>query len=59
MVLLHKPSIFAELGRYGPMDHRDIYSRLVYDHPYYQKLGIRGDCSVAEEVARKIKEGEI
>jgi len=59
MVLLHKPSIFAELGRYGPMDHRDIYSRLVYDHPYYQKLGIRGDCPVAEEVARKIKEGEI
>jgi len=59
MLRLHKPAIEAELGLYGPMDFPDIYSKVIYDHPYYRKLGITGDCPVAEEIVRKIKEGEI
>lgn len=53
-LLLHKPAIEAELGRYGPWD--GYYPQLVYDHPYYKRKNIFGDCPVAEGVARDVKE---
>jgi len=58
-LLLHKPAIEAELRRYGPEDHKDIYSRLVYHHPWYQNnpdRWLKLDCPVAEEVVRRLRE---
>jgi len=52
-LMLHKPSIEAELGRYGP--ENGYYPRVVYDHPYYKELGITGDCPRAEKLAEKVR----
>jgi len=52
-LMLHKPSIEAELGRYGPED--GYYPRVVYDYPYYKKLGIIGDCPNAEKLAETVR----
>ena len=52
-LLLHKPSIEAELGRYGSKD--GYYPRVVYDHPYYKELGITGDCPNAEKLAETVR----
>lgn len=49
---LHWPAVLAELGRYGTVD--GYYPRVVYDQPAYRKLGIRGDCPIAEQVAREV-----
>jgi len=56
---LHKPSIFAELGRYGLED--GYYPHVVYDEPYYKELCKNGKlfvhrCPVAESVAKKVRE---
>lgn len=52
---LHMHGIRAELGLRGPeMGH---YPKVVYDQPVYQKLGITGNCPIAEQVARDIHEG--
>lgn len=51
---LHLPAIISELGRYGPED--GYYPRVVYEYEYYRKLGITGNCPVAEEMARKVRE---
>jgi len=53
MLRLHKPAILAELGRYGIKD--GYYPHVVYDHPYYRKLGITGACPVAEATAEKVR----
>ena len=53
MLRLHKPAILAELGRYGPED--GYYPHVVYDHPYYKKLGISGNCPIAEGVASRVR----
>jgi len=55
---LHKPAIFAELGRYGPED--GYYSRLVYEHQFYREnpnLWSKRDCPIAEWMAEKIRKG--
>ncbi len=50
---LHMTGIKAELGtrnwRHGH------YPKVVYDQPIYKKMGIKGDCPIAEKVASKIK----
>lgn len=49
---LHMTGIKAELGLRGP--EQGHYPKVVYDQPVYQKLGISGDCPIAESVAKKI-----
>ncbi|REK25322.1 MAG: aminotransferase DegT [Planctomycetota bacterium] len=49
---LHWPAVVAELGRYGPED--GYYPRLVYEQPAYRRLGLTGQCPVAERVARAV-----
>ena len=50
---LHMKGIKAELGsrnwRHGH------YPKVVYDQPIYKKMGIKGNCPIAEKVASKIK----
>lgn len=56
-LLLHKIGIEAELGTQGPERHRDIYSKLVYHHPYYRDnphLWKKMNCPVAEAKADEI-----
>lgn len=55
MLRLHKKAILAELGTYGPQDHPDIYGRLVTDHPYYRKRGLKAHCPVAEAAAANVR----
>jgi dTDP-4-amino-4,6-dideoxygalactose transaminase len=54
---LHMTGIKAELGLRGPKEGH--YPKVVYDQPIYQKLGILGDCPVAESVAKAIRDGSI
>jgi dTDP-4-amino-4,6-dideoxygalactose transaminase len=54
---LHMVGIKAELGLRGP--DQGHYPYVVYDQPIYQKLGISGDCPVAESVAKAIRDGSI
>lgn len=49
---LHWPAIQAELGRYGVAD--GYYPLVVYDQPAYRRLGIHGNCPVAENAARGV-----
>lgn len=51
---LHKKGIVAELGSYGI--EQGHYPCVVYEQPAYQKLGITGNCPVAESVAKKARE---
>jgi len=58
-LLLHKIGIEAELGTQGPEKHRDIYSKLVYHHPYYRNnphLWKKMDCPIAEAKAEKLRQ---
>lgn len=48
----HWPGIVAELGRYGLQD--GYYPRLVYQEPAYRRLGISGDCPIAERIAGEV-----
>ncbi|MBA7595665.1 UDP-4-amino-4-deoxy-L-arabinose--oxoglutarate aminotransferase [subsurface metagenome] len=57
-LLLHKIGIEAELGTQGPEKHLDIYSKLIYHHPYYRNspnLWKKLDCPVAETVTTMLK----
>jgi perosamine synthetase len=51
---LHMKGVRAEVGLRGP--EQGHYPRVVYEQPIYKKLGITGDCKVAERVAAKIRE---
>ena len=51
---LHMEGIRSELGLRGP--EQGHYPKVVYQQPAYIKLGITGDCPIAESVANKIKE---
>ena len=51
---IHMTGIKAELGLRGP--EQGHYPNVVYDQPAYKRLGITGDCPIAESVAAKIKE---
>ena len=48
--------IKAELGLRGP--NQGHYPNVVYDQPAYIEKGITGNCPIAEQVARKIKNNE-
>ena len=50
---LHMKGITSELGIRGP--NQGHYPNVVYQQPAYKKLGIIGNCPVAEEVAYKKK----
>ena len=51
---IHMIGIKAELGIRGPAQGH--YPNVVYDQPAYKRLGITGDCPIAEAVAAEIKE---
>ena len=53
---LHMTGIKAELGLRGP--NQGHYPNVVYDQPAYIEKGITGNCPIAEQVARKIKNNE-
>lgn len=53
---IHMTGIKAELGLRGPAQGH--YPKVVYDQPVYQRMGLTGDCPVAEAIADKIARGE-
>lgn len=50
---LHEAAFLAELGRRD--ESFGHYPYVVYEQPAYKNLGIKGDCPIAEEVAREIR----
>ena len=50
---IHMTGIKAELGLRGP--EQGHYPAVVYNQPVYKRLGIVGNCPIAEDVANKIK----
>jgi perosamine synthetase len=50
---LHMTGIRAELGLRGPKQGH--YPEVCYNQPIYKKLGIQGNCPIAEKIANKIK----
>jgi dTDP-4-amino-4,6-dideoxygalactose transaminase len=50
---LHMKGVRSEVGLRGPRNGH--YPRVVYEQPIYKKLGITGDCKVAEKVATQIR----
>jgi len=52
---LHMCGVKAELGLRGPSQGH--YPKLVYQQPAYQKMGVEGNCPIAEEVAALIQRG--
>jgi len=50
---LHMTGIKAELGMRGP--DQGHYPEVVYNQPIYKKLGISGNCPLAEKAASRIK----
>ncbi len=50
---LHMEGTKAELGKRNW--RHGHYPKVVYDQPIYKKMGIKGDCPIAEKVASKIK----
>ena len=51
---LHMKGIKAELGLRGP--EQGHYPNVVYNQPIYKKMGIKGNCPIAEKVAKHIKD---
>jgi len=49
-IKLHLKGIISELGMYGPQHGH--YPSVVYNQPIYKKLGITGDCPIAERIAK-------
>jgi len=53
---IHKKAWMAELGmRDESMGH---YSNVVYEQPAHKRLGITGNCPIAEHAARDIRDGK-
>lgn len=52
---LHMKGITSELGLRGP--EQGHYPDLVYQQPFYIRKGIKGNCPIAERVAKSIKDG--
>ena len=50
---LHKQHIINGLGEYN--ESNGFYPYVTYQHPFMQKLGIVGNCPIAERVACQIK----
>jgi len=53
---IHMTGIKAELGLRGPSTGH--YPKVVYEQPAYQRLGITGDCPIAETTAKLIEKGK-
>jgi dTDP-4-amino-4,6-dideoxygalactose transaminase len=53
---LHMTGIKSELGLRGP--NQGHYPNVVYEQPIYKSKGITGNCPIAEEIARKIRNNE-
>ena len=51
---LHMTGIRAELGLRGPEQWH--YPNVVYEQSIYKELGIIADCSIAESIAKRIRE---
>ena len=51
---LHMTGIKSELGIRGPKQGH--YPNVVYDQPIYKNKKIKGDCPIAEKIAKKIRE---
>ena len=51
---LHMKGIKAELGLRGP--EKGHYPNVVYEQPIYISKGIKGNCPIAENVAKSIRE---
>lgn len=54
---LHMTGIKSELGIRGPKQGH--YPNVVYDQPVYKKKKIKGDCPIAEKIAKKIREQNV
>ena len=54
---IHMTGIKAELGLRGPAQGH--YPKVVYHQPAYKNRGLRGNCPIAEKVARSIANQEI
>lgn len=52
---LHMTGVKAELGLRGP--EQGHYPVVSYNQPVYKRLGIKGDCPIAEITAQKIAQG--
>ena len=52
---LHMKGIKSELGIRGPKQGH--YPNVVYEQPAYIRMGIKGNCPIAEYVAKTIREG--
>jgi len=50
---LHMEGTKAELGKRNW--RHGHYPKVVYDQPIYKKMGVKGNCPIAEKVASKIK----
>jgi len=50
---LHMEGTKAELGKRNW--RHGHYPKVVYDQPIYKKMGITGNCPIAEKVASRIK----
>ncbi len=53
---IHMTGIRAELGLRGPQTGH--YPKVVYDQPAYKRLGLTGNCPIAEKTAKLIREGK-
>jgi dTDP-4-amino-4,6-dideoxygalactose transaminase len=53
-IKLHMKGIKAELGLRGP--EKGHYPNVVYEQPIYISKGIKGNCPIAENVAKSIRE---
>ena len=51
---LHMTGIKAELGIRGPQQGH--YPNVVYEQPIYKRMNLSGDCPIAENTARRIRE---
>jgi dTDP-4-amino-4,6-dideoxygalactose transaminase len=49
---LHMTGIHAELGLRGP--EQGHYPNVIYNQPIYKKLGIEGECPIAEHMTNEI-----
>jgi len=50
---LHKTGIIAELGTYGVKTGH--YPDVIYNQPLYKRLGIKGNCPIAEKAAKEAR----
>lgn len=51
---MHKNQAVSSIGEYN--EENGFYPYLTYEHEFIKKLGIHGDCPVAEKVSKWIKE---